>query len=73
MNRNYCITSGIVFALVALGQAWRFVLDLPVQIGAWSVPRLLSALAAIVAAFLAVWAFRSARLPKQANVGYTQP
>lgn len=71
MNRNYCITSAIVFAFVALTHAWRFVLDLPMQIGAWSVPRSLSGLAAIGAACLAVWAFRSARLGKPAPVAYT--
>jgi hypothetical protein len=71
MSRNYCITSGFVFAFVALMHAWRFVLDLPMQIGAWSVPPSLSGLAAIGAALLAVWAFRSARLARTANVVYT--
>lgn len=71
MSRNYCITSAIVFTFVALMQVWRFVLDLPVQIGAWSVPRSLSGLAAIGAAGLAVWAFRSAGLGKSAKVAYT--
>jgi len=71
MSRNYCITSAIVFTWVALVHAWRFVLDLPLQLGAWSVPRSLSGLAAIGAACLAVWAFRSARLGKPAPVAYT--
>ena len=71
MNRNYCITSAIIFAFVALMQAWRFVLDLPVQIGAWSVPRSLSGYAAIGATGLAVWAFRSARLGQPAKIAYT--
>lgn len=71
MSRNYCITSAFVFTLVALVHAWRFVLDLPLQLGAWSVPRSLSGLAAIGAACLAVWAFRSARLGKPAPVAYT--
>lgn len=70
MNRNYCITSAIVFTFVALVQAWRFVLDLPMQIGAWNIPRSLSGLAALGAAFLAVWAFRSASLSKSVDVGY---
>lgn len=60
MNRNYCITSAIVFAFVTLVQAWRVALDLPMQIGAWYVPRSVSGLAAFGAAFLAAWAFRSA-------------
>lgn len=71
MSRNYCITSAIAFAFVALMHAWRFVLDLPLQIGAWNVPRSLSGFAAIGAACLAVWAFRSARLGKSAKVAYT--
>ena len=71
MNRNYCITSAIVFALVALAHAWRFVLDVPAQIGAWSVPRTLSGVVAIGAALLAVWAFRSAKLSQTPRVAYT--
>ncbi len=71
MSRSYCLTSAIVFAFVALTHAWRFVLDLPLQVGAWYVPRSLSGLAAIGAALLAVWAFRSARLGKTPKVAYT--
>jgi hypothetical protein len=71
MNRNYCLTSAVVFALVALVHAWRFVLDFPIQIGAWYFPRSLSGVAAIGAGLLAVWAFRSARPGKTANVAYT--
>ena len=68
MIRNYCITSALVFALVALMQVWRFVLDLPMQIGVWNVPRPLSGFAALGAACLAVWAFRSAGIGKLAKV-----
>ena len=71
MSRSYCITSAIIFALVALMHAWRFVLDLPMQIGAWNVPQSLSAFAAIVAAGLAVWAFRSASPGKAARIAYS--
>ncbi|HEX9130202.1 MAG TPA: hypothetical protein VF850_13660 [Gemmatimonadaceae bacterium] len=71
MNRNYCITSAIVFTFVALVQAWRFVLVLPMQIGAWNIPRSVSGVAALGAAFLALWAFRSARPGKSATVVYT--
>jgi len=71
MNRNYCITSAIIFTFVALLHAWRFVLALPLQIGAWNVPQPLSGFAAIGAAFLAVWAFRSATLGKSAKIAYT--
>jgi len=71
MNRYYCVTSALIFAFVALMHAWRLVLDLPLQIGAWNVPQSLSGFAAIGAAFLAVWAFRSAGLGKGATVVYT--
>lgn len=71
MNRSYSITSAIVFAIVALAHAWRFVLDVPAQMGAWSVPRSVTGLAALVAAFLAVWGFRTARLGKSATIAYT--
>jgi hypothetical protein len=71
MSRSYCVTSAIVFAFIALMHVWRFVLDLPMQIGAWYVPRSLSGLAAIAAAVLAVWAIRSARLGKSPKVAYT--
>jgi hypothetical protein len=71
MSRNYCITSGIVFAFVALMHAWRFALNLSMQIGAWNVPGSLSGLAAIAAALFAVWAFRSGRPVKTSNVVYT--
>ena len=71
MSRSYCLTSGIVFILVSLMHAWRFALDLPMLIGAWSVPRSLSGLGALGAALLAVWAFRSSRRDKTADVVYT--
>jgi hypothetical protein len=64
MNRNYCITSGIVFVIVALMHIWRFVLDLPAEVGAWSISRSVSGVAAVGAVCLAVWAFKSARLGK---------
>ena len=71
MSRNYCVTSAIIFAFVALMHAWRFALDLPLQIGAWNVPRSLSGFAAIVAAAMALWAFRSASSGKPAGIAYT--
>jgi len=47
------------------------VLDLPMQIGVWSVPRPFSGFAAFGAACLAIWAFRSAGIGKIAKVVYT--
>jgi hypothetical protein len=69
MNRNYCITSALVFSLVAIMHAWRFAADIPVQIGTWNVSRGLSGVAVIVAALLAIWAFRSAGSAASANGG----
>lgn len=61
MNRKYSLTSAFVFTLVAMLQAWRFVIDLPMQVGVWQVPRTLSGIAAVGAGGLAVWAIRSSR------------
>jgi hypothetical protein len=69
MNKNYCITSALVFSLVAILHAWRFAADIPIQIGTWNVSRGLSGVAAIVAALLAIWAFRSARSATAATAG----
>lgn len=60
-NRNYCIVSGVIFAIIALMHLWRYVLDLPLQIGAWQVSRSLSLVGALGAGLLAVWAFAGAR------------
>ena len=70
-SRNYCLASAVVFTLVALVHLWRVVLDLQLQIGAWSVPRSASLVGAIVAGLFAVWAFQSARGSKPAEVIYT--
>lgn len=59
MSRRYCFTSGAVFVLVAVLHAWRIALDLPIQVGTWNVSRGLSGVAAVGAAALAAWAFRS--------------
>ena len=60
-NRSYCTVSGVVFVLVALMHLWRYVLDLPLQIGSWQVSRSLSLVGALGAGLLAVWAFSGAR------------
>ena len=62
--KNYCIVSGLVFTLVALMHLWRFVLNLPLQIGNWHVSRSLSLIGAVGAAALAIWAFSEARAEK---------
>lgn len=70
-NRNYNAVSGAVFVLVALMHIWRFVLDLPFQIGDWRVSRSLSLLGALGAGALAIWAFANVRSNKQRTPSYT--
>ena len=71
MSRKYCFTSAVVFAFVALLHAWRFLLDIPLLIGGWSVPRGLSGLAAVGAAALSVWAVRSASVEETRTIVYS--
>lgn len=56
---RYKIVSGVIFGIVAIGQAARALLELPVQIDTFAVPVWASWVAALVAGSLCVWAFRS--------------
>ena len=58
---RYEAVSGSFFALLAAVQLIRLVLRWPVRVADVSVPLWVSALAALIAASLALWAFRSAR------------
>jgi uncharacterized membrane protein len=59
MVNRYPLVSGVVFALVAVLQAARVLAGWTVQIGPFTVPLMFSCVAAIVAAGLSVWAFKS--------------
>lgn len=59
MSRNYTLVSGIVFGIVAIAQASRAFMQLPVQAGSVEVPVWASWVAAALAGSLCVWAFRS--------------
>ena len=61
MANKYVVTSGAVFALVAILQALRAAEQIPVTVGSFAVPVAASCAAALVAAALALWAFRSKR------------
>ncbi len=61
MRSTYPLVSGSVFLIIAALQAIRAVLQVPVQVGAQSVPVWVSWIAALVAGSLGVWAFRTAR------------
>jgi hypothetical protein len=70
-SRNYFAVSGAIFTVIALMHIWRYILDLPLQIGAWYVPRSLSLIGGIASAALAVWAYTCLRSGKQRPPVYT--
>ena len=53
--------AGVVFGIIAVLQAYRAVMQIPVQIGATSVPVGVSWVAGVVMASLCFWAFRTHR------------
>ena len=59
MSGKYLVVSGTLFGIVAVLQAARAVMQLPVQVGSFEVPVLASWVAAVVAGSLCVCAFRS--------------
>jgi hypothetical protein len=65
MMRAYEVVSGVVFAAVAVGHAWRAVRAWTIQIDAWSIPVWPSWVAVVVAGGLSVWAFRRAAARRQ--------
>ena len=71
MSKKYCITSAYVFAVIALLHAWRFFVDAAIVVGGWSVPRGLSAVGALAAAALSIWAFRSASVVETRTIVYS--
>lgn len=59
-SKNYCIISGILFSLVALGHLLRVVMGLGVTVDGHVVPMAISWFGFVVPACLAAWAFRIA-------------
>lgn len=59
--RAYCLTSGVLFTLVALAHLMRIVYDLPIRVEDVEIPMLVSWIGLIVPAALAIWAFRITR------------
>ena len=59
MTNKYVVVSGAVFGLVAILQAVRAAEQIPVTVGSFPVPVAASWVAALVAAGLSLWAFRS--------------
>ena len=59
MSRQYAAVSGTIFGSIALLQAARALMQVPVHVGTFEVPVLASWIAALAAGVLCVWAFRS--------------
>ena len=56
-HKNYCVVSGVLFALVALAHLLRIVNDVSIQLDGNAVPMYVSWIGFIVPAALALWAF----------------
>ena len=59
MSRQYITVSGTIFGVVALLQAGRALIQVPLHVGSFEVPVWASWIAALVTGSLCVWAFRS--------------
>lgn len=59
MAKNYVVVSGVIFGLVATGQLFRAIEQIPVTLGGIAIPVWASWIAAVVAGGMCVWAFRS--------------
>ena len=61
MSNKYHLVSGVIFGLIAVGQAVRAFAQVPVHVGSLEIPIWASWVAMIVTGSLCVWAFRSKR------------
>jgi len=59
-HRNYCVVSGVLFALVALAHLLRIANGMSISVDDYAVPMLVSWAGMVVPAVLAIWAFRIA-------------
>ena len=59
MSNKYAVVSGAIFGVVAVLQAIRAFVQLPVHVGSFEIPVAASWVATVVAGSLCVWAFRS--------------
>lgn len=60
-HSRYCVISGLLFALVAVGHLLRVTNGWPAQVNGMAIPMWVSWLGTIGPAALAVWAFRISR------------
>ena len=59
MPLKYSVVSGLIFGVVAVLQAARAFMQLPVHVGSHEIPVVASWVAVAIAGSLCVWAFRS--------------
>ena len=59
MSSKYNLVSGVIFGIIAVGQALRAFNQLPVNVGSFEVPVMASWVAALVMGGLCIWAFRT--------------
>ena len=59
MASKYVVVSGVLFGVIAVGQAVRALNQWPVNVGSFDVPVWVSWVAMVVAGSLCMWAFRS--------------
>jgi hypothetical protein len=57
-HKDYCLVSGVLFALVALAHLLRILYGMSVQVDQMDVPMFVSWIGLVVPGALAVWAFR---------------
>ncbi len=68
--RRYEQVSGAFFCLLAIVQLTRLVMRWPVDVAGVSVPLWASAVAVIVTASFATWAFRTASAPSESSTAH---
>jgi len=61
MQKMALSVSGILFSVVAILHAWRFMMKVPVTFGETQIPLELSMIGALVCSFLALWMFIAAK------------
>ncbi|MDD5226604.1 MAG: hypothetical protein PHV97_05425 [Candidatus Omnitrophica bacterium] len=61
MQKTALRVSGVIFLVVALLHAWRYLMKVPVSFGQTSIPLELSFAGAVVCFLLALWMFSAAR------------
>ena len=60
-HKEYCVVSGVLFALVALAHLLRIVYGMSIIVDDFVVPMLVSWIGLVVPGALALWAFRISR------------